>query len=621
MKTDGDTFHTTKCRYCGHVNLTNDLTYEAKASAKENMEAEAMVWYDSLSYSDKIELNITDEAKGYSGQELKDSTFSGNRNIDDAWSNIESYFISKNYDNQGLGDEQDNAAGGSWDGNHMGKSNNTWVGSMMHDNLVTTDPNQAKHGNMGGQLNWTYKGESKASEDYFEDEDGNLSSVMKWKLVYDDGSDYGFQTDSKAEAQRAVDQWNHEKLYSDRSIKIVSQESKASEVSIDDFKRIVDNHQYEKLTFDDGKVLIDAFVASAIVQLYDQLDDAQKQQFDGIVRTSTGVDKLLSIAFKASEGDRKANEGYTCDKCGRVFDDPQSQAEHPHNDDEWYKGERNTMDAGLNAIDWAKRYPYRSYGTYGSAESKASEFNIGTTMICPICKKEIETGNEDSFYHKSNFYDPNSVPMSYKMQNHFEQEHTPEDFGVQNKNFKGASGGYEAFGDWKTGNQLSLAFRNSFPEYNQDDSTMMNNADKHSTLDSDGNIMPDDYEGESKASEVDQEIITRLEQGRDMFEADVDTSLWDLAHGIFIEFKLSSMDEAEKITKDWYFSTTDTGYYKESTDKFEADIENDQVVQKLPDDKRSFDVEAGAEDHGCAECGFTTSDNSEYLDHLNSHEV
>ena len=30
----------------------------------------------------------------------------------------------------------------------------------------------------------------------------------------------------------------------------------------------------------------------------------------------------------------------------------------------------------------------------------------------------------------------------------------------------------------------------------------------------------------------------------------------------------------------------------ESTDRFEADIENDQVVQKLPDDKRSFDVGA-----------------------------
>jgi len=37
--------------------------------------------------------------------------------------------------------------------------------------------------------------------------------------------------------------------------------------------------------------------------------------------------------------------------------------------------------------------------------------------------------------------------------------------------------------------------------------------------------------------------------------------------------------------------------------------------------EESYSSEAGAEDHGCAECGFTTSDNSEYLDHLNSHEV
>ena len=34
-----------------------------------------------------------------------------------------------------------------------------------------------------------------------------------------------------------------------------------------------------------------------------------------------------------------------------------------------------------------------------------------------------------------------------------------------------------------------------------------------------------------------------------------------------------------------------------------------------------YSAEVGSEDHVCAECGFTTSDNSEYLDHLNSHEV
>ena len=32
-------------------------------------------------------------------------------------------------------------------------------------------------------------------------------------------------------------------------------------------------------------------------------------------------------------------------------------------------------------------------------------------------------------------------------------------------------------------------------------------------------------------------------------------------------------------------------------------------------------TEAGSEDHVCAECGFVTSDNSEYIDHLHAHEV
>ena len=30
--------------------------------------------------------------------------------------------------------------------------------------------------------------------------------------------------------------------------------------------------------------------------------------------------------------------------------------------------------------------------------------------------------------------------------------------------------------------------------------------------------------------------------------------------------------------------------------------------------------EAGLEDHSCPECGFITSDNSDYVDHLNAHE-
>jgi len=54
----------------------------------------------------------------------------------------------------------------------------------------------------------------------------------------------------------------------------------------------------------------------------------------------------------------------------------------------------------------------------------------------------------------------------------------------------------------------------------------------------------------------------------------------------------------DNIVKNWNELSDHTrtvitqGKSNESTDRFEADIENDQVIQKLPDDKRSFDVEA-----------------------------
>ena len=83
-------------------------------------------------------------------------------------------------------------------------------------------------------------------------------------------------------------------------------ESKANEVSIDDFKRIVDRHQNETLQFDDGKVIVDAFTANAVVQVYNALSEERKQKFNDVVKTSGGVSKLVDLAFKY--GESKANE-------------------------------------------------------------------------------------------------------------------------------------------------------------------------------------------------------------------------------------------------------------------------------------------------------------------------
>ena len=58
---------------------------------------------------------------------------------------------------------------------------------------------------------------------------------------------------------------------------------------------------------------------------------------------------------------------------------------------------------------------------------------------------------------------------------------------------------------------------------------------------------------------------------------------------------------------------------QDDTSNFEADIENDQVIQKLPEDKRSFDVENGEGDKTCPTCGFYSADEEELHSHTQDH--
>ena len=101
----------------------------------------------------------------------------------------------------------------------------------------------------------------------------------------------------------------------------------------------------------------------------------------------------------------------------------------------------------------------------------------------------------------------------------------------------------------------------------------------------------------------------------------------------------------DNIVKNWNELSDHTrtvitqGKSNESTDRFEADIENDQVIQKLPDDKRSFDVEAklprqmdfktggyaGKNEWGgdatlCEICGTKFNTYPEFLDHYQTHD-
>lgn len=127
----------------------------------------------------------------------------------------------------------------------------------------------------------------------------------------------------------------------------------------------------------------------------------------------------------------------------------------------------------------------------GSWENKKSkEFNIGSTMICPICNKEIDVGNDEQYFgHDNTFHDSGTVPFAYKMEDHIADAHTPEEAGVEPWVY--ADGGSPPNG-WMGNNQYQ-AFNQNFPEYSQDDAEMMNVSGRDDSYTSSGKRSSDKY--------------------------------------------------------------------------------------------------------------------------------
>ena len=64
------------------------------------------------------------------------------------------------------------------------------------------------------------------------------------------------------------------------------------------------------------------------------------------------------------------------------------------------------------------------------SESRKRAKESDTTKNCPLCGKSVDMGNDDEFYDKEDWKEKGTVAMPYKMEGHFEEDHTPEDFGL-----------------------------------------------------------------------------------------------------------------------------------------------------------------------------------------------
>ena len=71
--------------------------------------------------------------------------------------------------------------------------------------------------------------------------------------------------------------------------------------SIDNLKKIVKDKQNAVFMFKDGKVRVDLFSASALVQVYDALKPATKKKFEDMIKTKGGFVKSVDFAFSMAK--------------------------------------------------------------------------------------------------------------------------------------------------------------------------------------------------------------------------------------------------------------------------------------------------------------------------------
>lgn len=137
------------------------------------------------------------------------------------------------------------------------------------------------------EAKWKAKNEG-AKPDFLDlDKDGDKKEPMK-KAAKDKKA---IKEDEEAIAAR------------DEFLKVMDMKPKSSNKAIDTIKKIVADKQNQQVKFDDGKMKVDLYTASAVSQVYDAVKPETQEKIDNMLRTKEGMLKLSNFAFsKLSEG-------------------------------------------------------------------------------------------------------------------------------------------------------------------------------------------------------------------------------------------------------------------------------------------------------------------------------
>ena len=320
-------------------------------------------------------------------------------------------------------------------------------------------------------------------------------------------------------------------------------ESKANEVSIDDFKRIKDNLLAEKLNFEQGSALVDIRTANAIVAVWDNINEEQRLKFPLHLTSADNVARLAGIAFKSNES--KANED---------------------------------MYSDMSLSEFLGQWDF----TMDDAKNVAERLGISNL-------EELKNLGDDFFYHANNYHEE---MRSLKQEADDEFKWSEED-------------------RIKRGISTDDYYKLNESKASEDDPDFDNDADFEGKING-ASVEPSQYT---------QSGMDHTDYGRgDIDESkasEFNTQPPSVENG-WVRTDLGDIEIFDGRVLPSYRLSDPTG--DGSRDMEYVDLPEGGRVNLSVWVRESKASEAGLEDHVCAECGFVTSDNSEYIDHLNSHE-
>ena len=175
------------------------------------------------------------------------------------------------------------------------------ISKMVKMNVDFTEQGMQKDGLADMETTQPY-GKMEAEEQVVEAEENTYTVVhakhgkeeVKAKTSYEAAKKYAEM--KKLKGTSGVDAH----LHTEESVAI-------EEGAMDTIKKIVADKQNMPVKFDDGQMKVDLFTASAVSQVYDKVNDANKEKIDNMLKTKAGMLKIADFALGAMKEGKIGN--------------------------------------------------------------------------------------------------------------------------------------------------------------------------------------------------------------------------------------------------------------------------------------------------------------------------